>query len=80
VLVGGQAFAVELAGDEVTVDGALLDLAMEYTPASLVEAEVDGDVLGVKVKPTRGGFQLTTRGAIHRCRCCPPASPPIART
>ena len=72
VLVGGQAFAVELAGDEVTVDGALLDLAMEYTPGdSLVEAEVDGDVLGVKVKPTRGGFQLTTRGAIHQVQVLP---------
>ncbi|MFD2783230.1 biotin carboxylase N-terminal domain-containing protein [Novosphingobium pokkalii] len=72
VLVGGQTFAVELAGDEVTVDGALLDLAMEYTPGdSLVEAEVDGDVLGVKVKPTRGGFQLTTRGAIHQVQVLP---------
>jgi propionyl-CoA carboxylase alpha chain len=43
-------FAVALTADEVTVDGAALDLSLEYTPGDrLVEAEVDGVVLGVKV-------------------------------
>lgn len=72
VTLDGQTFTVALSGDEVTVDGAPLALAMEYTPGDgLVEAEVDGDVLGVKIKPTRGGFQLTTRGAIHPVQVLP---------
>jgi propionyl-CoA carboxylase alpha chain len=72
VTLGKQVFAVALSGDDVTVDGAPLDLAMEYTPGDvLVEAEVDGDVLGVKIKPTRSGFQLTTRGAIHQVQVLP---------
>ncbi|KPF54370.1 acetyl/propionyl-CoA carboxylase subuit alpha [Novosphingobium sp. AAP1] len=79
VTLGGQVFAVALAGDEVTVDGTPLDLAMEYTPGdTLVEAEVDGAVLGVKVKPTRSGFQLTTRGAIHKVQVLPARVAPYA--
>jgi propionyl-CoA carboxylase alpha chain len=72
VKLGDQTFAVALSEDEVTVDGTALDFAMEYTPGdSLVEADVDGDALAVKVKPTRGGFQLTTRGAIHKAQVLP---------
>jgi len=72
VKLGGSTFAVELDEDEVTVDGKVLDLAMEYTPGDrLVSAEVDGDALSVKIEPTRMGLRMTTRGAIHKVEILP---------
>lgn len=66
VRIDGQEFAVALSGDEVTVDGAPVELALEYTPGDrFVEAEVGGEPLTVKVETFRAGFRLTTRGAIH---------------
>ncbi|MDK4807560.1 MAG: acetyl/propionyl/methylcrotonyl-CoA carboxylase subunit alpha [Novosphingobium aromaticivorans] len=73
-------FDVALTADEVTVDGTALDLSLEYTPGDrLVEAEVDGVVLSVKVVPTRSGFVLTTRGAIHKVQVLPAHVAPYAR-
>jgi len=73
-------FDVALTADEVTVDGTALDLCLEYTPGDrLVEAEVDGVVLSVKVVPTRSGFVLTTRGAIHKVQVLPAHVAPYAR-
>jgi len=72
VKLGGSTFAVELGEEEVTVDGKVLDLAMEYTPGDrLVSAEVDGDALSVKIEPTRMGLRMTTRGAIHKVEILP---------
>ena len=72
VKIGGQAFAVTLDEEEITVDGKAVDLAMEYTPGDkLIEAEVDGELLGVKVEPTRTGLKMTTRGAIHKVDILP---------
>jgi propionyl-CoA carboxylase alpha chain len=66
VLVGGDSFKVELGEDGVTVDGAEVDLSMEYTPGDrLIEAEVDGEDIAVRIEPTRTGLKMTTRGAIH---------------
>jgi len=66
VSIGGVAHAVAIEEDEITVDGVSVDLAMEYTPGDkLVEAEVDGQLLGVKVEPRVTGLRLTTHGAIH---------------
>jgi len=63
----------------VTVDGDPVELAMEYTPGDrLVEAEVDGDILGVKVEVTRSGLKLTTRGAIHKVEILPARIAPLA--
>jgi propionyl-CoA carboxylase alpha chain len=79
VKLGGRAYAVSLDGDEVTVDGDPVELAMEYTPGDrLVEAEVDGDILGVKVEVTRSGLKLTTRGAIHKVEILPARIAPLA--
>jgi propionyl-CoA carboxylase alpha chain len=79
VKLGGRAYAVSLDGDEVTVDGNPVELAMEYTPGDrLVEAEVDGDILGVKVEVTRSGLKLTTRGAIHKVEILPARIAPLA--
>ncbi|WP_420381302.1 biotin carboxylase N-terminal domain-containing protein [Novosphingobium sp.] len=66
VTVDKTAYAVVVAADGVTVDGAELELDLEYTPGDrMVHAEIDGDMLSMKVEPLRTGFRLTTRGAIH---------------
>ena len=64
VKIGDRRFAVSLDEDEVSVDGQVVDLAMEYTPGDkLIEAEVDGEELGVKIEPTRNGLKMTSRGS-----------------
>ncbi|WP_226016085.1 acetyl/propionyl/methylcrotonyl-CoA carboxylase subunit alpha [Novosphingobium sp. FKTRR1] len=66
VKIDDVTYQVELSEDEVSVDGAVIGLAMEYTPGDrMVHAEVDGKPLSVKVDLFRAGFKLTTRGAIH---------------
>jgi propionyl-CoA carboxylase alpha chain len=70
---------VVLSGDEVRVDGVLVDLDMEYTPGDrLIEAEIGDDPLTVKIAKTRMGFRLTTRGAIHQVRVLPAHVAPLA--
>jgi len=72
VKLGGQTFLVTLSDDEVTVDGKPVDLAMEYAPGDrVVEAEVDGEDIAVRVEPTRMGLKMTTRGAIHKVEILP---------
>ncbi|MEO5598503.1 MAG: acetyl/propionyl/methylcrotonyl-CoA carboxylase subunit alpha [Novosphingobium sp.] len=72
VKLGGTVHMVSLDQDDVTVDGQAIELEMEYTPGDrLVEAEVDGDELSVKVEPTRTGLKMTTRGAIHKVEILP---------
>ncbi len=79
VMVGTVLHTVGLSGDEVTVDGAPLHLAMEYTPGDrIVDAEIDDVPLGVKIAKTRTGFTLTTRGAIHNVRVLPLHVAPLA--
>jgi propionyl-CoA carboxylase alpha chain len=66
VKIGGQTYTVELQADQVSVDEVTVDLALEYTPGDrLVQAEIAGEPLAVKVKALRTGFRLETRGAIH---------------
>ncbi len=78
--LGGQRFTVMLDGDEVTVNGAPIALAMEYTPGDrVVEADVDGDVLGIKVATNATGLTLTTRGAIHKVSIVPARIAPLKR-
>ncbi|MBC2666675.1 acetyl/propionyl/methylcrotonyl-CoA carboxylase subunit alpha [Novosphingobium flavum] len=78
VSLDGESHAVTLDGDDVTVDGTPLDLAMEYTPGDrLIEAEVAGDVLAVQVRLTRTGLILTTRGASHKVQVLPARIAPL---
>ncbi len=79
IKVGEIIHDVELDGDEVTVDGKPLHLSMEYTPGDrLIEADVDGAPIAVKIMRTRTGFKLTTRGASHSVRCLPAHIAPLA--
>ena len=80
VRIGEQDHQVLLATDTIVVDGDELDLAMEYTPGdTLVEASIgDGEPLTVKLRRTRSGFRLTTRGASHVARVLPAHVAPYA--
>lgn len=72
VKIGGAKFAVELGDEEVTVDGEAVELAMEYAPGDkLIEAELDGEGIAVRIEPTRTGLKMTTRGAIHNVEILP---------
>jgi propionyl-CoA carboxylase alpha chain len=76
----GATHEVTLDLDDVTVDGTPLDIALEYTPGyRLIEAEVDGQPLAVKIERTRSGFTLTTRGAIHKVLVLPGHVAPYAK-
>jgi propionyl-CoA carboxylase alpha chain len=69
---------VILSGDDVSVDGVLVDLDMEYTPGDrLIDAEIGDAPLTVKVSKTRTGFMLTTRGASHNVRVLPAHVAPL---
>lgn len=72
VTIDKTPFVVEIDDEDVLVNGKSIDLAMEYTPGDrLIEAEVDGEILAVRIEPTRTGFKLTTRGAIHKVEVLP---------
>ncbi|OYZ85838.1 MAG: acetyl/propionyl-CoA carboxylase subunit alpha, partial [Sphingomonadales bacterium 17-56-6] len=72
VKIGDAVHDIEMIDGEMHVDGALFDLSMEYDPGDrIIEAEVDGDELAVKVTKTRTGFTLSTRGATHVARILP---------
>ncbi|MDB5694517.1 MAG: acetyl/propionyl-CoA carboxylase subunit alpha, partial [Sphingomonas bacterium] len=72
VRIGERDHQVLLDRDTVLVDAEPLDLAMEYTPGDrLVEVEVAGEPLAIRVAKTRTGLRLTTRGASHMARVLP---------
>jgi propionyl-CoA carboxylase alpha chain len=79
ITIGGAKHDVTLDGDDVTVDGQPVTLSMEYTPGDrLIEANVDGEALFVKIAKTRGGFAMTTRGATQKALCLPAHIAPLA--
>jgi len=73
VRVDGSDHEVEVSTDGIAVDGADLEIALEYTPGDrMVEVEIDDDRhMAVRIASTRSGFRLTTRGASHVVRVLP---------
>lgn len=72
VKIGDTLHDVVIDGDDVTVDGSVLDMALEYTPGDrLIEAEFGEDLLAVRIAPVRSGFVLTCHGASHKLRILP---------
>ncbi|AEG48455.1 Propionyl-CoA carboxylase [Sphingobium chlorophenolicum L-1] len=72
VKIGDAIHDVEINGDDVTVDGEAIELALEYTPGDrLIEAEFGEEQLAVKIAPVRSGFVLTAHGASHKLRILP---------
>ena len=79
VRVAGVDHDVELAPDQVLVDGEPLDIGLEYTPGDrLIEAEIGDQSLAVQIAPIRAGFRLTARGASHDVRVLPAHMAPHA--
>ena len=75
----GKSHEVLVSEDALLVDGAELDVSLEYTPGDrLVIADVAGQELAIKVSKTRTGFTMTTRGAIHKVTCLPSHIAPLA--
>jgi propionyl-CoA carboxylase alpha chain len=72
VTIEKVSYHVVIDQGEVSVDGAEVDLAVEYSPGDLyLEAEVNGEDIGIKLEVTRTGFKMTTRGKIHKIDCLP---------
>ncbi len=80
VRIGETDFAVSVDEEAITVDGAEVDLALEYTPGDrVVMAEVGGKPLTVKIAARAAGFKLTTRGASHDVRVLPARIAPLTK-
>jgi propionyl-CoA carboxylase alpha chain len=80
VKIGDAEHDVVINGDDVTVDGEAIDMALEYTPGDrLIEAEFGDEQLAVKIAPVRAGFLLTTHGASHKLRILPAHAAPLAK-
>jgi propionyl-CoA carboxylase alpha chain len=79
VRVAGVDHDVVIDGDDVTVDGEPVVMALDYTPGDrIMEAEFGPENdeggeegLAVQIAPTRTGWKLTTRGASHIARVLP---------
>ncbi|MFK4873001.1 biotin carboxylase N-terminal domain-containing protein [Novosphingobium sp. ZW T3_23] len=72
VTIDKAAYEVVIDDEDVTVNGVEVELAMEYTPGDrLIEAEIDGETIGIRVAPTRTGLKMITRGAIHDVQILP---------
>ena len=80
VKIGDAIHDVVINGDDVTVDGEAIDMALEYTPGDrLIEAEFGEEQLAVKIAPVRAGFVLTAHGASHKLRILPAHAAPHAK-
>ena len=80
VKIGDAEHDVVINGDDVTVDGEAIDMALEYTPGDrLIEAEFGDEQLAVKIAPVRAGFLLTSHGASHKLRILPAHAAPLAK-
>jgi len=79
ITIDKTAFEVVVDEDEVLVNGTIVDLEMEYTPGDrLIQAEVDGEAISLKIEPTRRGLKVTTRGAIHDLGVLPTRLAPLS--
>ncbi|WBY15546.1 acetyl/propionyl/methylcrotonyl-CoA carboxylase subunit alpha [Erythrobacteraceae bacterium WH01K] len=69
---GASDFAVQLGEEDIRVDDTPVDLSFDYTPGDrMIAVELDGELLGIQLEPTRTGYRMTTRGATHTLRILP---------
>ena len=72
VILGGNPFSVQVAGDTVNVDGEPLRLRIDYAPGwRMIDARVNDQPLSLRIEPWRSGFKLTTGGAVHQAHLIP---------
>ncbi|WP_420136356.1 biotin carboxylase N-terminal domain-containing protein [Sphingomonas sp.] len=73
VTMDGAEHHVAVEDGTVLVDGETLVVDAPYVPGQrLIEAEIDGERLSVRLTRTAAGFRLTTRGHAHELRVLPP--------
>ncbi len=72
IRIGDRLFSTSISEDVLTVDDHDIPLSLAYAPGDrLVEAELEGEPLSVKVAKSRDGFMLNTRGAMFAARVLP---------
>jgi len=73
VSMDGAEHRVRVEDETVIVDGTPLVVVAPYVPGQrLIEAEIDGEPLSMRVSRTRAGWRLTTRGRSHDLRLLAP--------
>ncbi len=70
--------AVTVSTDGIAVDGAALDMSLEYTPGDRMVVVEGDEHLTIRIARARAGFKLTTRGASHVARVLPARVAPYA--
>ncbi|WP_394647453.1 biotin carboxylase N-terminal domain-containing protein [uncultured Sphingomonas sp.] len=76
--VDGQDHAVTVRDGAITVDGAALDVTIDYTPGARSARVAGDDPVTVAIRKGRDGFTLTARGASHKVRVLPAHVAPYA--
>jgi len=73
VSMDGAEHRVMVEDERVIVDGKALVVDAPYVPGQrLIEAEIDGQPLSMRLSRTRAGWRLTTRGRSHDLRLLAP--------
>jgi len=73
VSMDGAEHRVTVEDETVVVDGKALVVDAPYLPGQrLIEAEIDGEPLSMRLSRTRAGWRLTTRGRSHDLRLLAP--------
>jgi propionyl-CoA carboxylase alpha chain len=73
VTMDGAEHHVAIEEETILVDGTALVVDAPYAPGQrLIEAEIDGEPLSLRLARRRGGWRLTTRGRSHDLRVLPP--------
>ncbi|MDT7933955.1 MAG: acetyl/propionyl/methylcrotonyl-CoA carboxylase subunit alpha [Sphingomonadaceae bacterium] len=80
-VVGNDHLPVRIEGESITVGDRAMVVEVGYTPGHrLVEADIDGEELVLRVERLRGGgWRLATRGASHRVRLYRPRVAELTR-
>ena len=80
VSMDGAEHRVRVEDETVMVDGTSLVVDAPYVPGQrLIEAEIDGEPLSMRLSRTRAGWRLTTRGRSHDLRLLPPHVADLAK-
>ena len=80
VRIDGTDHHVEVDTGSVTVDGVGMSIDAPFTPGQrLIEAEIDGRALSVRIAVGRGRLTLTARGASHKVMVMRPTVAALSR-